>query len=78
MKLEQNVSQIPCPLIWCDMLCDSRGLGLERCYCPYIDCSALVVNECGGRVKKEKCPIVKGSFSFNARNNGMQGLGVGF
>ncbi|KAJ6407480.1 hypothetical protein OIU84_010885 [Salix udensis] len=49
---------------WCDRLCDSTVLGSERCYCPYQDCSMLVLNECRDKLKKIKCPRCKKSFCF--------------
>ncbi|XP_058190743.1 E3 ubiquitin-protein ligase RSL1-like [Rhododendron vialii] len=52
---------------WCDLLCDRALLGLDRCYCPNRDCSAEVVNECGGIVKKSKCPNCKEWFCFKCR-----------
>lgn len=90
VKLEDNVSQIPCPALhcdnifdplslqpllsptvftkWCDLLCDSTLLGVERCYCPYRNCSALVIDECGGGdVRKVKCPNCKRLFCFRCR-----------
>ncbi|XP_010261694.1 PREDICTED: probable E3 ubiquitin-protein ligase RNF217 isoform X2 [Nelumbo nucifera] len=41
---------------WCDLLCNATILKCERVYCPYPDCSELVLNECGGRVRKCECP----------------------
>lgn len=52
---------------WCDRLCDSILLELEMCYCPYSDCSAPIVNECGGVVKKAECPNCKRSFCFQCK-----------
>ncbi|KAJ4838047.1 hypothetical protein Tsubulata_037686, partial [Turnera subulata] len=42
---------------WCDLLCESAVLGQlsqnqYSSYCPYQDCSALVLNECGNTTKK--------------------------
>ncbi|KAK2978265.1 hypothetical protein RJ640_017116 [Escallonia rubra] len=52
---------------WCDVLCDSAILGFERSYCPNQDCSALILNECGGSVKKSACPICKRLFCFRCK-----------
>ncbi|KAF9616145.1 hypothetical protein IFM89_028611 [Coptis chinensis] len=41
---------------WCDVLCESTLLQCETAYCPYTDCSAVILNECGGKVRKTKCP----------------------
>ncbi|PWA75066.1 IBR domain, Zinc finger, RING/FYVE/PHD-type, E3 ubiquitin ligase RBR family [Artemisia annua] len=32
--------------IWCDALCESTVLGVDRVYCPQIECLGLVLNEC--------------------------------
>ncbi|XP_059647634.1 E3 ubiquitin-protein ligase RSL1-like isoform X2 [Cornus florida] len=52
---------------WCDVLCESAVLGFERCYCPNRNCSALIVNECGGNVKRSKCPNCKRLFCFHCK-----------
>lgn len=52
---------------WCDLLCDSSLLVLDRCYCPYQNCSALVINECGGTVKKSTCPNCKKLFCYTCQ-----------
>ncbi|KAK1352215.1 putative E3 ubiquitin-protein ligase RNF217 [Heracleum sosnowskyi] len=50
---------------WCDLLCESAVLEIDRCYCPYGDCSVLILNECGGRLKKSKCPKCNKLFCFS-------------
>ncbi|KAH7835838.1 hypothetical protein Vadar_030378 [Vaccinium darrowii] len=51
---------------WCDVMCQQAVSGLERkCYCPNRECSEVVVNECGGNVKKSKCPNCKRLFCFS-------------
>ncbi|XP_059650145.1 uncharacterized protein LOC132295899 [Cornus florida] len=52
---------------WCDMLCDSALLRLDACYCPYQDCSALILNECGGDVRRSECPNCDGLFCFRCK-----------
>ncbi|KAG8655408.1 probable E3 ubiquitin-protein ligase RNF217 [Manihot esculenta] len=52
---------------WCELLCDSVVLSFERCYCPYRDCSALVLNECKDKLKKIKCPNCKKNFCFRCK-----------
>ncbi|KDP44274.1 hypothetical protein JCGZ_05741 [Jatropha curcas] len=52
---------------WSDLLCDSMVLRFERCYCPYQDCSALVLNECKYKLKKIKCPNCKKQFCFRCK-----------
>ncbi|KAJ4838366.1 hypothetical protein Tsubulata_046797 [Turnera subulata] len=52
---------------WSDLLCESLVLGLESCYCPYRDCSALILNECRTKLKKIKCPNCKRHFCFHCK-----------
>ncbi|KAG2635073.1 hypothetical protein PVAP13_2NG335200 [Panicum virgatum] len=43
---------------WGTALCDS-ALGAFKFYCPFMDCSVLLVNECGPRdaaIRKAECP----------------------
>ncbi|PIA50510.1 hypothetical protein AQUCO_01300920v1 [Aquilegia coerulea] len=44
---------------WCDVLCEKTILPFQRAYCPYSECSALILNECGGKIMKTKCPNCK-------------------
>ncbi|PWA71451.1 hypothetical protein CTI12_AA276760 [Artemisia annua] len=32
---------------WCDVLCESTVLGVNRVYCPNKECSVLILDECG-------------------------------
>ncbi|PIA50523.1 hypothetical protein AQUCO_01300931v1 [Aquilegia coerulea] len=50
---------------WCDVLCDSTLNQYQRSYCPFENCSTLIVNECGEHVSNAICPICKGLFCFN-------------
>ncbi|XP_059647632.1 E3 ubiquitin-protein ligase RSL1-like isoform X2 [Cornus florida] len=52
---------------WCDVLCESAVLGFDRSYCPNQNCSALILNECGGNVKRSKCPNCKRLFCFRCK-----------
>lgn len=52
---------------WCDVLCESAILGLDKCYCPYRNCNELIVNECGGSVKKSRCGNCKRLFCFECK-----------
>ncbi|XP_074348941.1 E3 ubiquitin-protein ligase RSL1-like [Apium graveolens] len=52
---------------WCELLCESAVLEIDRCYCPYGDCSVLILNECGGTVKRSKCPKCKKLFCFSCQ-----------
>ncbi|XP_058190736.1 uncharacterized protein LOC131307972 [Rhododendron vialii] len=63
---EERVAGIKCPGSNCDKLLDPltcRALVppevSDRCYCPNRVCSAMVVKECGGIVKKSMCPNCK-------------------
>ena len=56
---------------WCDLLVEQKVVvGFERFYCPNQECSALIVNECGGVVvvKVEEgdggAPIAREIFHF--------------
>ncbi|KAL3515127.1 hypothetical protein ACH5RR_022029 [Cinchona calisaya] len=52
---------------WCDSLCESAVMGYPRCYCPNRNCSAMILNECGGIVKKATCPNCKRPFCFQCK-----------
>lgn len=52
---------------WCDVLCEAAVLEWDRCYCPNRNCSALIVNECGGTVKRSSCPNCKLLFCFHCK-----------
>uniref|UniRef100_A0A1U7WDF4 RBR-type E3 ubiquitin transferase n=1 Tax=Nicotiana sylvestris TaxID=4096 RepID=A0A1U7WDF4_NICSY len=52
---------------WCDELCESAVLGLAHCYCPNQNCSALILDECGGNAKQSKCPNCKMLFCFKCK-----------
>ncbi|XP_031130287.1 probable E3 ubiquitin-protein ligase RNF217 [Ipomoea triloba] len=52
---------------WCDVLCEAAVLEWDRCYCPNRNCSVLIVNECGGTVKRSKCPSCKVLLCFHCK-----------
>ncbi|KAI5673172.1 hypothetical protein M9H77_13536 [Catharanthus roseus] len=52
---------------WCDVLCERALMCFPQSYCPNRNCSALIVNECGGNLKKELCPNCKRLFCFNCK-----------
>ncbi|KAH7836293.1 hypothetical protein Vadar_034362 [Vaccinium darrowii] len=58
---------------WCDLMCERALWGLKRCYCPNRECSEVVVNECGGNVKKSKCPNCNQMFCFGCKNKWHEG-----
>ncbi|KAF6146680.1 hypothetical protein GIB67_008966 [Kingdonia uniflora] len=41
---------------WGDALCESLILGSEKFYCPFKDCSALLLDEGGVVVRESECP----------------------
>nr|XP_025884799.1 probable E3 ubiquitin-protein ligase RNF217 [Solanum lycopersicum] len=52
---------------WSEKLCEYSVLGLTRCYCPYQNCSALILDECGGVATLSKCPNCKRLFCFRCK-----------
>ncbi|XVF84328.1 hypothetical protein PTKIN_Ptkin17bG0028200 [Pterospermum kingtungense] len=55
---------------WCDLLCNATVLhhySNKFVYCPYQDCSALILNECGGEPKQCTCPNCKNKFCFQCK-----------
>ncbi|KAJ4838365.1 hypothetical protein Tsubulata_046796, partial [Turnera subulata] len=49
---------------WCDLMCRSALSGIDSCYCPFPNCSALVLNECSDKLKKTNCPNCNRNFCF--------------
>ncbi|XP_016448639.2 E3 ubiquitin-protein ligase RSL1-like [Nicotiana tabacum] len=50
---------------WGDALCEKVILGYEKFYCPFKDCSALLIDECSGEnivITQSKCPECKRLF----------------
>ncbi|KAG6389031.1 hypothetical protein SASPL_150490 [Salvia splendens] len=41
---------------WGDALCEALILGAERFYCPYKECSALLINDGSENVVQSECP----------------------
>lgn len=52
---------------WCDVLCESALSKHQKVYCPFPDCSSLILNECRGKVKKTKCPNCKKWLCFQCQ-----------
>ncbi|KAF3635467.1 putative BURP domain-containing protein 17-like [Capsicum annuum] len=53
---------------WSDKLCESYVLGLTHCYCPNWNCSALILDECGGgNAKRSQCPNCKRFFCLQCK-----------
>ncbi|XP_059644424.1 E3 ubiquitin-protein ligase RSL1-like [Cornus florida] len=48
---------------WNEMLCESMILAEERFYCPFRDCSALLVNDgFGEAIRESECPVCRRLF----------------
>ncbi|KAI3430203.1 RING-type domain-containing protein [Psidium guajava] len=62
-------------LTWCDSLCESHVLGLERCYCPNLNCREVIVNECGrrGSVERFECPSCRRPGCFQCASKWVEG-----
>ncbi|KAK9073032.1 hypothetical protein SSX86_007354 [Deinandra increscens subsp. villosa] len=53
---------------WCEALCESTVLGVNRVYCPDRECSELILNECGdGNLTRCACPSCKKPFCFRCQ-----------
>ncbi|PIA50514.1 hypothetical protein AQUCO_01300923v1 [Aquilegia coerulea] len=52
---------------WCDVLCESTLSQYNSVYCPFRECSSLILNECGGKIKKTKCPNCRKLFCFECK-----------
>ncbi|KAL5698537.1 RBR-type E3 ubiquitin transferase [Ranunculus cassubicifolius] len=47
---------------WGNALCESLILGAEKFYCPFKDCSALLIDDGGVTVKESECPHCRRMF----------------
>lgn len=83
-KLQDNITQIQCPVSgcagllepehcrsilppqvfdrWGDALCEAVILSAHKFYCPYKDCSALLINDTGMIITLSECPICRRYF----------------
>ncbi|KAJ4942648.1 hypothetical protein NE237_000083 [Protea cynaroides] len=52
---------------WCDLLCESVVLRCKSAYCPFVNCSVLILNECGGNITRSKCPNCKKLLCFQCK-----------
>ncbi|XAR57970.1 hypothetical protein NMG60_11026293 [Bertholletia excelsa] len=59
--IEAKVGEIA----WSDLFCNILLLVVNKCYSPQKDRSALILNECGGPVRKSTCPNCKNVFCFH-------------
>ncbi|XP_022731385.1 probable E3 ubiquitin-protein ligase RNF217 [Durio zibethinus] len=52
---------------WGKALCESAFLGSEKIYCPYKDCSALLINDGKNATKNFRCPFCKRVFCVQCK-----------
>ncbi|CAN4092260.1 unnamed protein product [Withania somnifera] len=52
---------------WDESVCQSMILDSQKLYCPFRDCSALLVNDSGVSIEEIKCPLCKRSFCAACR-----------
>nr|XP_004238043.1 probable E3 ubiquitin-protein ligase RNF217 [Solanum lycopersicum] len=47
---------------WDESVCQSMILDSQKLYCPFRDCSALLINDSGATIERNRCPLCKRSF----------------
>ncbi|KAL5728486.1 RBR-type E3 ubiquitin transferase [Ranunculus cassubicifolius] len=52
---------------WCNARCESTISEYRSAHCPFEDCSALILNECGEEVMKSMCPNCKKWLCFDCQ-----------
>nr|XP_043611828.1 probable E3 ubiquitin-protein ligase ARI9 [Erigeron canadensis] len=52
---------------WEDGLCESLIMATEKFYCPFKDCSAILVNDGGSVVTSSECPVCNRLFCAQCR-----------
>ncbi|KAJ4953560.1 hypothetical protein NE237_030392 [Protea cynaroides] len=53
---------------WFDLLCESSVQRYCKiAYCPFPECSALIVNDCGRNITRSECPNCKKLFCFQCK-----------
>ena len=57
---------------WGKALCESSFLGSEKFYCPYKDCSALLINDGKKLLRISHVPFARENFACSARLFGIQ------
>ncbi|KAL4632316.1 hypothetical protein ACB092_04G041300 [Castanea dentata] len=71
-RVQDNVAEIRCPYWFtCKQILDPHTCQqiipkslFVKCYCPNKKCLELVINECGGIVKRSECPKCKQLYCF--------------
>ncbi|KDO73762.1 hypothetical protein CISIN_1g041841mg [Citrus sinensis] len=68
-KLRESITSIRCPIVpkevsdrWGNALCEGVINGAEKFYCPFKDCSALLINDGLKNMKESKRPYCKRMF----------------
>ncbi|CAK9134218.1 unnamed protein product [Ilex paraguariensis] len=64
LELDSCRSMIPNEVLarWDELLCESLILVAQKFYCPFKDCSALLVNDTDGMIRESECPICRRLF----------------
>ncbi|KAF3620180.1 putative E3 ubiquitin-protein ligase-like [Capsicum annuum] len=64
LDFETCISIIPNDVrnMWGELLCESLILASEKFYCPYKDCSAMLVNDGDVIVMESECPVCRRLF----------------
>ncbi|XP_055835719.1 E3 ubiquitin-protein ligase RSL1-like [Solanum dulcamara] len=52
---------------WDELVCQSMILDSQKLYCPFRDCSALLVNDSGASIERINCPMCKRSLCAACR-----------
>lgn len=62
---------------WENVLCESLILGSQKFYCPFKDCSAMLVDDGGEVVTRSECPICRRLFCARCKVSWHVGLECG-
>ncbi|KAK4719315.1 hypothetical protein R3W88_017653 [Solanum pinnatisectum] len=60
IKIQDKIHVVTCPDVcnsWDELLCESLILASQKFYCPYKDCSAMLVNDSDEIVRESECPV---------------------
>ncbi|KAF9624153.1 hypothetical protein IFM89_008091 [Coptis chinensis] len=60
---------------WGNALCESLILGAHKFYCPFEDCSALLIKDGGMDVKESECPHCRRMFCAQCKVPWHSGVG---
>lgn len=48
--------------LWGDVLCEAAIVGIQKLYCPFVDCSVTLIDDGGEAVTEAECPSCKRMF----------------